>query len=113
MRLTTDRLGAFGITVGLPIACYAAGLICNDVTGCPATSILHPFSLTLDKLKADVGWKGISTLFTWQAFIANLGWYFLSLVLYRFLPATEAEGIPLRGGGKLNYRFNGTSIHIM
>jgi delta14-sterol reductase len=96
-----------GITVGLPIACYAAGLVCNDVTGCPATSILHPSTLTLDKLKEDVGWNGISTIFNWQAFAANLGWYFLSLVLYTFLPATEAEGIPLRTGGKLNYRFNG------
>jgi delta14-sterol reductase len=99
-----------GITIGLPIACYAASLLCNDVTGCPATSVLHPYSLTLDKLKEDVGWKGISTVFTWKAFVANLGWYALSLVLYRFLPAIEAEGTELRTGGKLKYRFNGAPI---
>ena len=101
------RLGAFAISFGLPIGCYAASLLCNDVSGCPATSVLHPSTLTLDKLKADIGWKGWSALFNWQAFAANLGWFVLSLILYRTLPATEAEGTVLRSGGRIKYRFNG------
>jgi len=98
--------GAFAITFGLPILVYSAGLLCNDVSGCPAPSVLHPASLTLDKLKKDIGWHGWSTIFTWEAFFANLGWYLLSLVLYRVLPATETEGTELSIGGRLKYRLN-------
>lgn len=108
--LTIPRPGAFVITTALPIICYAFGLLCNDITGCPATSLLHPSTLTLESLKQDVGWHGWSTIFTTQAFLANLGWYGLSLLLYRFLPAIEAEGTELRTGGRLNYRFNGTLL---
>jgi protein-S-isoprenylcysteine O-methyltransferase Ste14 len=81
--------------------------VCNDVSGCPAPSLLHPSTLTLEKLKNDFGWHGISTIFTWEAFIANLGWYLLSLILYAALPAQEVDGTMLRSGGRLKYRLNG------
>ena len=99
--------GAFVITTFLPPTAYAFALLCNDKVGCPASPLLHPSTLTLDKLKEELGWEGLSTIFTWEAFFANLGWYALSLVLDRVLPATHVEGIALRSGGKLKYRFNG------
>ena len=40
----------------------------------------------------------------------SLGYYFLSLALYRFLPGQEVEGTELRSGGRLMYRFNGMFI---
>ncbi|KAF2400217.1 delta(14)-sterol reductase [Trichodelitschia bisporula] len=98
--------GAFAISFGLPILCYAMTLLCNDVSGCPAPSLLSPSTLTLDELKREAGWKGWETIFNWKAFIANLGWYALSLVLNRVLPATEVQGTELATGGRLNYRFN-------
>jgi hypothetical protein len=104
------RPGAFVITTFLPLTCYAFFFLCNDVAGCPASPLLHPSTLTWDKLKTEVGWEGWSTIFTWEAFAANLGWYALSVVLDRFLPSTQAEGIELRSGKKLKYRFNGKTI---
>ena len=103
----THRLGTFGITVALPIVVYSFLFLCNDVSGCPAPSLLHPKSLTLEKLKQDVNWQGWHSLFNLNALYASLGWYGLSLLLYTILPAAEQEGTVLRCGGRLNYRFNG------
>ncbi|KAF2433123.1 sterol C-14 reductase-like protein [Tothia fuscella] len=101
--------GAFVMSFGLPLLCWTFGLLCNDVTGCPATSLLHPSTMTLESLKHDVGWHGWSTIYNHKAFLANLGYYTLSLVLYRFLPAIESEGTELRNGRRLQYRFNAFS----
>jgi Delta14-sterol reductase len=103
------RLGALGITFGLPILVYLFGLLCNDVSGCPAPLLLTPSTLTLDKLKQEVGWQGISTIINKEAFAANLGWYLSSLVLYAILPAHELEGSALSSGGRLKYRLNGSN----
>ena len=54
-----------------------------------------------------MGWKGWESLINFEAFLATLGWYGLSLVLYATLPAQEVEGIKLRNGARLKYRFNG------
>lgn len=99
-------VGAALISFGLPIGCYAFAFLCNDTTGCPAPSLLHPSSLTLEKLKQDVGWPGVSGLINTKTVIATLGYYALSLVLNAVLPAQEIEGVELRSGGKLKYRFN-------
>jgi len=101
------------MTIGLPILCYLMAFACNDVSGCPAPSLLHPSTLTLEKLKKDVGWHGLSTIFTWEAFFANLGWYLLSLILNSTLPAHEVEGTELRSGGRLKYRMNGTCYYYL
>src|SRR3954454_6679241 len=50
--LTAHRLGAAGVTFGLPLVVYLSTFLCNDVSGCPAPALLHPESLTLEKLKA-------------------------------------------------------------
>ena len=99
--------GAFILTVGLPALVYLFLFACNDVSGCPAPSLLDPATLSLEKFKKDIGWQGLSTIFNADAFYATLGWYGLSLLLYAILPAFENEGTVLRSGGRLKYRSNG------
>jgi Delta14-sterol reductase len=84
--------------------------MCNDISGCPAPSLLHPSTFQLENLKKEIGWNGISSLLNTEAALGVVGWYLLSLTLYAFLPAKEMEGIELDSGGKLKYRFNGMVI---
>ncbi|KAG9234445.1 Delta(14)-sterol reductase-like protein [Amylocarpus encephaloides] len=100
--------GAFAISFGLPLACYASTFLCNDISGCPVPSALAPSTLTIENLKRDVGWPaaGISGLASWDVSAKVFGYYFLSLVLHRFLPGAEVEGTELVSGGKLKYKFN-------
>ena len=77
------------------------------MSGCPAPSLLHPSTFTLDKLKQETGWPGFSGLINTETVVATLGYYLLSLALYAFLPAQEVQGTELKNGGKLRYRFNG------
>ncbi|KAL6884961.1 ERG4/ERG24 ergosterol biosynthesis protein [Trichoderma longibrachiatum] len=101
-------LGAFGISFGLPVLVYLFTFSCNDVSGCPAPSFLSPKTLSLDKLKLEVGWPkdGIWGLASWEASAALAGYYLLNLILYAILPAQKVEGTVLRSGGRLKYRFN-------
>jgi hypothetical protein len=66
--------------------------------------------LSLDKLKAEVGWpeNGVAGLFSWEALAASIGYVLVNAILYRILPAVEIEGTVLRSGGRLKYRFNST-----
>ncbi|EFY85396.1 Delta(14)-sterol reductase [Metarhizium acridum] len=100
--------GAFGISFGLPILVYVFTFVCNDISGCPAPSLLSPRSLSLEQLKIEVGWpqNGIWGLASWEATGAVLAYYLLNLILYRVLPATETDGTVLSSGGRLKYRFN-------
>jgi len=113
-------IGALLITIGLPIGCYAFAFLCNDVSGCPAPSLLSPsklfsppilssktpFAHALDTLKAEVGWPGFAGLISTEAALGTFAWYALSLLLYVILPATEVDGVELKSGGKLKYRLN-------
>ncbi|KAF2742937.1 ERG4/ERG24 ergosterol biosynthesis protein [Sporormia fimetaria CBS 119925] len=98
--------GAFLISFGLPLFCYVLAFACNDISGCPAPSLLHPWSLSWDQLKEEVGWQGMSSLLNTKAVLATFGYYLFNLALYAFLPADTPEGTELRTGGKLKYRFN-------
>src|SRR6478735_12672786 len=111
--LTTFRPGAFAISFFLPILCYAFTFLCNDISGCPAPSLLHPSTLDFEQLKKEVGWPGFSGLITWNAVLGNFAYYLLSLALYAFLPAEEPEGTELRTGGRLKYRFNGKTLSVV
>ncbi|KAF9732165.1 Delta(14)-sterol reductase [Paraphaeosphaeria minitans] len=104
--------GAFAISFLLPVLCYAFTFLCNDISGCPAPSLLHPSTLDFEQLKKEVGWPGFSGLITWNAVLGNFAYYLLSLTLYAFLPAEELEGTELRTGGRLKYRFNAWSSGI-
>jgi len=106
-------IGASLISFGLPIGCYAFAFLCNDVSGCPAPSLLSPtklfesgFKNALDILAKEVGWPGFAGLINTQAVLGTLAWYGISLLLYVLLPAEEVEGTELRSGGRLRYRFN-------
>ena len=109
-RLTASRLGAFAASFGLPLVCYLAAFLCNNISGCPAPSTLHPSSLTLETLKRETGWPGIVGLASMNATLWMLGYYALSLLLQAVLPGTEVEGVELATGGKLKYKFNGQEV---
>lgn len=108
--------------MGLPVACYALTLLCNDVTGCPAPSLLSTTKLfskpsfssksgwqhALETLAKESGWPGFAGLINLEAVLGTLAWYSLSLALNVLLPAQEVEGTVLRSGGRIKYRFNGT-----
>ncbi|KAF4983087.1 hypothetical protein FZEAL_1416 [Fusarium zealandicum] len=100
--------GAFILSFFLPVLVYVLYFACNDISGCPAPSLLHPKTLSLDKLKQEVGWpeNGVAGLASWEASAAVVAYNVLSLILFRMLPATEMEGSELRSGGRLNYRIN-------
>lgn len=104
-------LGAFAITTGLPLLCYLFTFACNDVSGCPAPSLLSPSSFSLERLKDEVGWpaEGVWGLASWEATFGVMAYYMLSAVLYRVLPAQEVQGVVLECGGRLWYRFNSLS----
>lgn len=100
--------GAFGIVFGLPIIVYATAFLCNDVSGCPAPALLHPGTLTWDKLKAQTPWpeNGIRGLASVEATLWVSAYYFLSLFLQLLLPGDEVEGLQLACGGRHMYKLN-------
>lgn len=100
------------LSLGLPLICYLAAFVCNDVSGCPIPSALHPRSLTLAKVKEEAGWpqdglKGLASLRV-SGFV--LAYYLLSLVLQAALPGLVQQGVKLRSGARLEYKFNGERI---
>ncbi|MCJ1301740.1 erg24, C-14 sterol reductase, partial [Hypocenomyce scalaris] len=99
-------LGAFATSFGLPLVCYLATFLCNDISGCPIPSTFHPAKLNLATLKQETGWPGIFGLGSLKVTIAVLAYYFLSLLLQAVLPGEETEGVKLSSGGRLKYKFN-------
>ena len=79
------------------------------MSGCPAPSLLDPSTLSLDKLKEEVGWPqdGLNAFFDMHVTPWVLSYYLLSLVLYVFLPGEVIEGTELACKGRLLYKFNG------
>ncbi|KAL8729720.1 MAG: hypothetical protein Q9166_004548 [cf. Caloplaca sp. 2 TL-2023] len=107
-------LGAFAISLLLPIVCYLAAFVCNDVSGCPIPSALHPRSLTLAKVKEEVGWphNGIWGLASFKVSGFVLAYYLLSIVLQAALPGVVQQGVRLRSGARLEYKFNAFSSAV-
>ncbi|KAF5617198.1 delta14-sterol reductase [Fusarium tjaetaba] len=109
-------IGATGIVFGLPILMQLLYLGCNDVSGCPAPALLDPKTLTWQKFKEQTPWPkdGIWGFMSWEVTGWLFAYYFLSLVLYRVLPAQEVYGTKLRESGKaLKYRFNSFSSSVV
>ena len=88
---------------------YSFTFLCNDVSGCPAPSLLHPSSFTLDKLKRETGWpeNGFAGLLDLQTFGWVLAYYSLNLALQLLLPGKEVQGTILGTGARHKYKFNG------
>ncbi|KAK1147061.1 erg24, C-14 sterol reductase [Aspergillus melleus] len=111
-------LGASAITLGLPVLLYFFAFACNDVSGCPAPSVLSPQTLSWAKLRAEIGWPagGLRYLGSWEATGVVLGYYLFSLLLWRILPAQTTHGTKLvHHGRRLEYRFNAfssTLVHL-
>ncbi|KAI9684190.1 MAG: erg24, C-14 sterol reductase [Trizodia sp. TS-e1964] len=99
-------LGAFGISFGLPIVCYASAFLCNDISGCPAPSLLNLSTFSLEKLKRETGWPGFQGLVNLEANLWLFGYYLLQAVLQGFLPGKTVEGVVLNSGGRLSYKLN-------
>ncbi|KAI9827951.1 MAG: erg24, C-14 sterol reductase [Phylliscum demangeonii] len=108
-------VGVTLLTVGLPLLCYFALFACNDVSGCPVPSLLHPTRLRWGQLKRDVGWPkdGLAGLTSVSAMAWTLGYYGLSVLMQLVLPAEEVEGAELQTGGKLKYRLNAMTSAII
>ncbi|KAI1115937.1 putative C-14 sterol reductase [Nemania sp. NC0429] len=109
-------LGAAGIVLGLPALLYTFAFACNDISGCPAPSLLNPSSFSLEKFKAEIGWPGFSGLHSWEVTGVTLGYHLFSLILWRILPAEEVIGTKLAQHGRpLTYRmnaFSSTLVHL-
>lgn len=92
----------------LPLLVFATVFFCNDISGCPAPGLLHPRSLTLEKLKSQTPWpeNGLAGLFAPGPLGWTLSYYGLSLLLQFVLPGDEKEGTVLGTGGKHKYKFN-------
>ncbi|KAF2878207.1 ergosterol biosynthesis ERG4/ERG24 [Massariosphaeria phaeospora] len=104
-----EFFGPPGVTIlsfGLPPLVYVLTFLCNDISGCPAPSLLPSSNFSWGQLKKEVGWPGFSGLINTQAVLGTLGYYLLLLTLYAFLPAETPEGTELKTGGRLKYRFN-------
>ena len=89
--------------------CYLPAFLCNEDSGCPVPSLLHPRNLTLVKLKGEAGWphNGVMGLASLRVTAWVLLYYFSSLVLQAALPGVVAQGVKLRSGARLEYKFNG------
>jgi len=96
------------VTFGLPILVYLTTFLCNDISGCPAPVLLHPTSMTWEKLTVQTPWPptGLAGLFDFHVTAWVLAYYGLSLVLYLLLPGTEVDGVRLGTGGRHHYKFN-------
>ncbi|PLB51187.1 putative C-14 sterol reductase [Aspergillus steynii IBT 23096] len=109
-------LGASAITFGLPVLLYIFAFACNDVSGCPAPSLLSPRTLSWEKLSAEIGWPpgGLRDLGSWEATGVVLAYYLFSLILWRVLPVHITHGTKLVHHGRpLEYRFNAFSSTIV
>lgn len=95
----------------LPLVVYSLAFFCNDVSGCPVPSLLHPTSSSLHALKSEVGWPsdGIWGLFDVKVTGYVLGYYALLLLLQIYVPGIEAEGVELASGGRHEYKLNSQS----
>lgn len=103
------------MSFGLPILLYLFTFACNDVSGCPAPSLLSPKTIDLEQLKREVGWPadGIMGLASWRVTGWTLAYYLFNAVLYRVLPATVADGVELSSGQRLKYRMNSKDPNLI
>ncbi|KAL2858436.1 ergosterol biosynthesis ERG4/ERG24 [Aspergillus pseudoustus] len=93
--------GTTALTFGLPVLLEVFAFTCNDVTGCPA---LPPILAS--------GWRDVlGAVFDFRILLAVIGYYFLTLALWRNLPAHELYGTKLVHHDRaLKYRMNSLTI---
>ncbi|KAI1919720.1 erg24, C-14 sterol reductase [Ophidiomyces ophidiicola] len=108
-------IGALGIILGTPAIVYSFAFFCNDISGCPPPSLLHPSTLSIESLKAEIGWPqdGIKGLYDGHVMLCVLGYYALNLALQIFLPGREVDGEVLACGKRLKYKFNAFNSSVL
>ena len=109
-RRLPRSLGAAGITFGLPVLLYFFAFACNDVSGCPAPSLLDPRAFSWEQFKSEIGWpeNGVWGLYSTEVTGVVLAYYLFSLILWKVLPAQETYGTKLvQHERPLKYRLNG------
>lgn len=114
LTYSCPSFGAAAITLGLPVLLYFFTFGCNDVTGCPVPSLLHPRTLSWENLRSEIGWPkgGVWDLASWEVTGVVLAYYIFSMILWRALPAQEVYGTKLvQHGRPLKYRLNGKHVH--
>ena len=96
------------ITFGLPIVVYLSIFLCNDVSGCPAPSLLNLKTLSWAKLKAEIPLLGggLTSLLDVKVTGWVLAYYALCLALQLLLPGVESTGVKLDNGARHKYKFN-------
>jgi protein-S-isoprenylcysteine O-methyltransferase Ste14 len=103
-------LGAFAISVGVPIITYALYFGCSETTGgCPPelTSIDERILASVTNLD---WWKG---LWDTEAALIYLGWYTFCVVAWAVLPGDQVDGTTLRTGGRKQYKINAFSTLLL
>ena len=92
----------------LPAIVYLSVFLCNDVSGCPAPSLLNLKTLSLERLKAETPWpkEGFTGLFDGKVTAWVLAYYALSVAMQLGLPGAVVNGVKLESGGRHKYKFN-------
>ena len=100
-------VGAFLITVGVPILSYALYFGCSGAYDCrPSLQ-----DVQLDSVAALTNvdwWKG---LWDNEAAALYLGWYAFTVVAWAVLPGDQVEGKTMRNGLTKKYKING-AYHV-
>ena len=96
-------LGAIGIIFGLPLVTYALFFLCGaDYCLAPSNA-----AEALDRLVGPLSPPALADLVSARAFAVVFGWFLFQVLLERFLPGPEAQGVVLKNGSRLTYRING------
>lgn len=98
-------LGALAISLGLPLWTVALWFLCNE-QGCP---VYQSWDSYYKYLVSATSSHWIST----SAVLAYLAWFLGLVVLDRIVPGAEVDGVELRDGTRLKYKFNGTWIVLL
>eukprot|EP00301_Raphidiophrys_heterophryoidea_P023405 c7311_g1_i1.p1 GENE.c7311_g1_i1~~c7311_g1_i1.p1 ORF type:complete len:441 (-),score=90.12 c7311_g1_i1:69-1391(-) len=90
-------IGAVGVIVGLPVAVVALSSLCTRDYCVTPSNISSVFQHL----------PSVGDLFSLSAFGVIVGWMVFQILLERFLPFSEADGVLLPNGQRLKYRISG------
>ncbi|KAF8896452.1 ERG4/ERG24 ergosterol biosynthesis protein [Infundibulicybe gibba] len=103
-------VGAFFITLAVPITTYALYFGCSEQSGgCPPQLSTIPDQITL-ALSSPAWWR---SLWDTEATVIYFGWYAFCVVAWAVLPGDRIEGVTLRTGGKKTYKINAFSTYLL
>lgn len=96
--------GALFITITVPLTMYYLVFGCNETLGCGLSlPVFEPTAFVTYARQELV--KGFTDYQSWAIYFA---WYAYCVVAWFVLPGNWVLGLPLRTGGRLEYKTNGT-----